>query len=67
MPIGDTMDTAQLARDALDAAARHIQDALGVETGDLAGLYFMGEKEQAMLAILEDYIKAEISYGNTHN
>lgn len=61
------MDTAQLARDALDAAARHIQDALGVETGDLAGLFFIGDKEEAMLAILEDYIKSEINYGNTHD
>ena len=31
-----------LAREALDAAALCIQDRLGVETGDLAGLFFSG-------------------------
>lgn len=49
-----------LARDALDAAALCIQDRLGVETGDLAGLFFSGNMERDIVKILEQYIKAEL-------
>lgn len=49
-----------LAREALDAAALCIQDRLGVETGDLAGLFFSGNFERDILKIFEQYIKAEL-------
>lgn len=50
----------ELARDALDAAALCIQDRLGVETGDLAGLFFSGNMERDIVKIFEQYIKAEL-------
>jgi hypothetical protein len=50
-----------LAREALDAAARLIQDRLGVLTGDLAGLYFTGQTYDHTIATLAGYIKAELS------
>ena len=49
-----------LARDALDAAALCIQERLGVETGDLAGLFFSGAIERDITKIFEQYIKAEL-------
>jgi len=52
-----------LAYAALDAACASIQDALGVKTGDFAGMYFSGERHDAIIAILADYIGAEISEG----
>lgn len=46
-----------LATEALDAACRHIQDALGVTTGDLAALVMSdGEIEEK----LEVYIRSEL-------
>ena len=50
-----------LAREALDAAARLIQDRLGVLTGDLAGLYFTGQTHDDTIRTLAGYIKAELS------
>lgn len=41
-----------LAREALDAAARLIQDRLGVLTGDLAGLYFTGQTYDDTLSLI---------------
>jgi hypothetical protein len=49
-----------LAREALDAAALCIQDRLGVETGDLAALFFSGITEQSTLKMFEQYIKSEL-------
>ena len=55
---------ADLADTAANEAIRQIQDALGVKTGDFAGLYFSGgENLKALQSILSDYIKAEISEG----
>ena len=51
-----------LANDALDAAALTIQERLGVKTGDFAGLYFSGDRLAYVLAILADYIRAEVSH-----
>ena len=49
-----------LADAALDGAVRHIQDALGVDFGDLAGIVFADNRVRDLLA---DYIKAEIMEG----
>jgi len=49
-----------LADQALDVAVRHIQDALGVDFGDLAGIVFADNHVRDLLA---DYIKIEISEG----
>ena len=55
---------ADLADSAANEAIRQIQDALGVKTGDFAGLYFSGgDNLKALQSILSDYIKAEISEG----
>ena len=51
----------ELAQDALDAAARSIQDALGVETGDFAGMFFSGEAGETIIQILVQYIEQEMS------
>lgn len=51
----------ELAREALDAAARLIQDRLGVPTGDLAGLYFTGQTHDHTIEALTGYIKTELS------
>ena len=49
-----------LAENALHEACRHIQDALDVQTGDTAGLYFTGDREDIILDILTRYIDTEI-------
>jgi hypothetical protein len=53
-------DVETLANDALDAAALSIQDALGVEHGDFAGMFFTGEAGETILEILRDYAREEI-------
>lgn len=53
---------AGLAAEALNAAVAHIQDRLGVDTGDFAGLYFSGNREAAMEAIFKQYIEQEIHW-----
>lgn len=64
---GWTMNTekmADLANEAANEAIRHIQDKLGVKTGDFAGLYFSGgDNWNALTTILFDYIYTEISEG----
>ena len=54
----------ELAENALHEACRHIQDALGVTTGDTAGLFFTGEPQDIIESILQDYIKTEIQFQN---
>ena len=49
-----------LAEEALNVAVLHIQDKLGVETGDLAGLFFSGWAERDIKEWLRRYIKAEL-------
>ena len=49
-----------LAENALHEACRHIQDVLGVQTGDTAGLYFTGDREDIILDILTRYIDTEL-------
>ena len=50
----------ELAENALHEACRHIQDALGVTTGDTAGLFFCGENEAAIHEIFSKYIQVEL-------
>jgi len=50
----------ELAENALHEACRHIQDALGVTTGDTAGLFFCGENEAAIYEIFSKYIQVEL-------
>lgn len=57
-------DIQELAREAIDVAVRHIQDRLGIKTGDLAGLYFQGDTYEIPLSILEAYIQVEIQEGS---
>ena len=49
-----------LAEDALNAAALLIQQRLGVESGDLAGLFFSGRAEHDVKEWFCRYIKAEL-------
>lgn len=51
----------ELADAAANEAVRHIQDALGVTNGHFAGLYFSGDRWDVITAILQDYIRAEVS------
>jgi hypothetical protein len=52
---------AELAGGALDAACAHIQDHLGVESGDAAGIFFSGEEGEQILRQLVAYINFELS------
>lgn len=51
-----------LASDALNQVCLSIQDALGVKTGDLAGIFFSGEAQSIIESILQDYIRTEIQF-----
>jgi len=53
-------DIQNLAENALHEACRHIQDALGIQSGDTAGLFFTGEREDIILDILTRYIDTEL-------
>lgn len=50
-----------LADAAANEAVRHVQDALGVPTGDFAALYFSGDRWDALIEILSDYVRAEVT------
>ena len=49
-----------LADQALNEACRHIQDALGVKTGDVAGMFFSGDNKYQIEEILREYISLEL-------
>jgi hypothetical protein len=51
-----------LAEAALHAACVVIQDELGQENGDIAGLFFTGKTEDIVISILKSYIKTEINF-----
>jgi hypothetical protein len=53
-----------LASNGLHEACRHIQDALGVKTGDVGGIFFSGEAQDIIESILQDYIRTEIQFQN---
>ena len=48
-----------LAREALDAACLLIQERLGVETGDLAGMFFDDDRVEDSL---RNYIRSELHW-----
>jgi hypothetical protein len=57
---------ADLANEAANEAIRHIQEKLGIQAGDFAGLYFSGgDNWNVLTTILFDYIYTEISEGGT--
>jgi len=49
-----------LAEDALHKACAHMQDSLGIKTGDWASMFFSGECADVIHAIFSDYIKSEL-------
>ena len=53
-------DIQALAENALHEACRHIQDALGVQTGDHAAYFFSGEAEDTIYQIFRKYIEDEL-------
>ena len=57
-------EVSRLASEALDMACRHIQDTIGVETGDLAGMYFTGEISKTVDLVLTRYIVLELQEKN---
>jgi hypothetical protein len=57
-------DIKELAENALHEACRHIQDVLGVTTGDTAGLFFCGQQEDEIHQILCQYIDIELMFKN---
>lgn len=54
-----------MAREAIDAAFLSIQEKLGVETGDVAGIYCSGNRLDALQQLFEGYIKLELSFRKT--
>ena len=55
-------DVDLLAWDALNAACSNIQDAIKQPNGDVAGVFFSGEKGEQILSILQEYIRLELSF-----
>jgi hypothetical protein len=53
-----------LAGSALDVACSFIQEQLNVQTGDLAGLFFSGNRKEIIESIFEAYIRSEIGAKN---
>ena len=49
-----------LADQALNEACRHIQEVIGVPTGDLAGMFFTGDNKDLIEEILREYISLEL-------
>jgi hypothetical protein len=52
----------ELAENALHQACSFMQDALGVKTGDVAGMFFTGEYADDTHYIFEKYIKTELQF-----
>ena len=53
-----------LAESTLDVACYFIQEQLNVQTGDLAGLFFSGNRKEIVESILKAYIRSEIEAKN---
>jgi hypothetical protein len=53
-----------LAGSALNVACAFIQEQLNVQTGDLAGLFFSGNRKEIIESIFEAYIRSEIEAKN---
>lgn len=54
-------DTNMIVEDAINAAAKSIQDALGVQSGDTAGIFFTGNNHESIDKLLREYATLEIS------
>ena len=52
----------QLAEDALNSACLSIQDSLRIESGDVAGIFFSGDKGEAVINLMKEYIRMEILF-----
>lgn len=52
----------QAAEAAANAMALAIQTALGVESGDVAALFFDGDHEETLREIARDYIQTERNF-----
>ena len=59
--IDTTVNPEELAHRALNEAVRYIQDELGQEYGDFAGMFFTGQAEDTIQKILAQYIKEEMA------
>jgi hypothetical protein len=59
--IAGKIDAGDLAMEALDVAVAHIQDKLGQEYGDTAGIFFTGRNQDVIIEIFKDYIEQEKS------
>lgn len=55
-------DAETLAEGALNAAARYIQDELGIETGDAAGMFFTGKNLEMIMDVLTEYAEYELQH-----
>lgn len=51
----------KLSEDALNAACLSIQEALGIKTGDTAGVFFSGRNREAFHRLFNEYIDLELS------
>jgi hypothetical protein len=51
-----------IAENALNAACLSIQNELGQTDGGIAGIYFSGIREEAILSILGAYVHTEINF-----
>ena len=51
-----------LAGSTLDIACAFIQEQMNIKTGDLAGLYFSGNRKEMIESIFRDYIRQEINF-----
>lgn len=60
-------DAIDLADHALNQACLVIQDTLGIKSGDIAGLFFTGEKGDQFIALMKEYILMELSYMRKDN
>jgi hypothetical protein len=49
-----------LAEEALNVAIEHIQEQLGIDTGDVAGMFFCGSEGDSILKTLKRYIQQEL-------
>ena len=58
-------DIESIVDDALNAAIASIQAAVGQPDGGFAAIWFTGERETVIKAILTDYTRAEIEQGVT--
>ena len=57
----DNQKINDLAFEALNKACLHIQETLGIETGDFAGIFFSGIEGERIIDIFSNYISEELA------